>query len=161
MAKYLLPEDIKLASISLVKGYDRRKKEFNEKVRDIMESTAAGWEEYTETIGGKEVVCRSYEARRSGPPGRPTEARAIRLERLMNAQDTIWLRAVENAADEIGKRYGSEEIRRALRDGILKNCRSGRRWPYEALDLPGITRKEFYKERRKFLWRVARYAGLI
>ena len=42
MAKYRLPEDIKLASISLVKGYDRRKKEFNEKVRDIRESTAAG-----------------------------------------------------------------------------------------------------------------------
>ena len=161
MAKYRLPEDIKLASISLVKGYDRRKKEFNEKVRDNMESTAAGWEEYTDTICGKEVVCRYYEARRSGTSGRPTEARAIRLERLMNAQDTIWLRAVENAADEIGERYVSEEIRRALRDGIMLNCKSGRRWPYEALDLPTISRKDFYAERRRFLWRVAKNAKLV
>ena len=31
MAEYRLPEDIKLAALSLVKGYDRRKKEFDEK----------------------------------------------------------------------------------------------------------------------------------
>lgn len=161
MAEYRLPEDIKLAAISLVKGYDRRKKEFEERFRDIVEATGVGWDEYIAEIGGKDVVCRSYEGRGSGMPGRPVEAKAQRLEKLMTRPDTIRLRAVERAYDEIGERYGSREVRKAVSDGILKNCRSGRRWPYEALDLPGITRKEFYKERRKFLWRVARYAGLI
>lgn len=161
MADYRLPEDIKLAAISLVKGYDRRKRDFDAQVRDIIEETAAVWEEYMDVVEGKETRCRSYDGRRSGLPGRPTEAKAMRLDKLMHKPETIRMRAVERAYDEIGERYGSREIRKAVSDGILKNCRSGRRWPYEALDLPGITRKEFYKERRKFLWRVARYADFI
>lgn len=40
MADYRLPEDIKLAAMSLVKGYDRRKKDFDAQVRDIIEETA-------------------------------------------------------------------------------------------------------------------------
>lgn len=161
MADYRLPEDVKRTAISYVQGYERRKKEYNRRYHEIMDATEALWEEYTAVYAGKEVKCRAYENRRSGLPGKPTEGKALRLEKLRSHPDTVKMLAVEKAYDEIGERYGSSDIRQFLADGIMMNCRSGRKWNYEALNLPTITRKEFYKERRKFLWRVARYAELI
>ena len=47
-----------------------------------------------------------------------------------------------------------------LREAVLNNCRDGRRWRYELLDVPTISRAEFYRRKREFLRDVAQRCGI-
>lgn len=164
--KYRLPADVKAAAISYVQGYQRRRLEYKKEYNNIINSAGANYDTYWETTTdekGKEVrvECRCYGSRPEGACGNPTEQKAFRLAMLDAKFDTKILRAVERARDLIGDRIDDDEIRNALVNGIFRNCDSGRRWPYENLDLPTIGRNEFFEERRRFLYYVAKFSGLI
>lgn len=65
------------------------------------------------------------------------------------------IEAVERALVAIGKDIDAEEVRQQLRDAIMLNVESGRRYPYEKLDFSAVSRSDFYRRRDKFLEDIA------
>ena len=63
-------------------------------------------------------------------------------------------------ADEIGADIQSATVRAALQKAIALNCKACRTWTYERLEVPGISRIEFYRRRRKYLENVAQRVGI-
>lgn len=166
MARYRLPVDVKYTALSYVQGYQRRRAEYKKKYNDIMNSTAANFETFVEhdlDEHGKEVKieCRDYGSRPTGFVGDPTERKALELEMLSRHPDTLRMKAVERARDLIGDHIASDEVREALVKGIFLNCERRQNWTFEKLNLPTISRKEFFEERRRFLYYVAKYSELI
>lgn len=164
--KYRLPADVKAAAISYVQGYQRRRLEYKKEYNNIINSAGANYDTYWETTTdekGKEVrvECRCYGSRPEGACGNPTEQKAFRLAMLDAKFDTKILRAVERARDLIGDRIDDDEIRNALVSGIFRNCERRQNWTFERLNLPTISRNEFFEERRRFLYHVAKFSGLI
>ena len=70
------------------------------------------------------------------------------------------IEAVEQALIAVGQDVDAEEVRRQLRDAIMLNVESGRRYPYEQLDLPGVSRADFYRRKNRFLEDIAAWMGL-
>ena len=79
------------------------------------------------------------------------------LEELL---ETKRMRAVAEAKQCIGLDLPSE-MRAKLVDAIMLNCKSGRRYPYEYLDVDGIGRTDFYMRRTRFLMDIAARLELI
>ena len=166
MAKYRLPEDVKLSALSYVKGYPRRKAEYMKKFNDIVTGKGFPYEVYTVPAFDErgepcELKCLSPIGRVSGSIGNPTEQKAFLLERLSRDPDTIKMRAVERAMELIGDRIMADDLRQKLVKAVLLNCDSGRVNSYEEMELPGISRKSFFAERRRFLWYVAKFSDLL
>lgn len=166
MAKYRLPEDVKLTALSYVKGYPRRKAEYMMKFNDIVAGKGFPFETYT--ISGYdergdpcELECRVPIDRVFGSIGNPTQQKAFLLAELSRHPETVRMRAVEKAMELIGDRIMNDELRGKLVQAIMLNCDSGRVYIYEDMDLPGISRKAFFAERRRFLWYVAKYSDLL
>ena len=166
MAKYRLPEDVKLTALSYVKGYPRRKAEYMMKFNDIVAGKGFPFETYT--INGYdergdpcELECRVPIDRVFGNIGNPTQQKAFLLEQLSRHPETVRMRAVERAMELIGDRIMNDELRKKLVQAIMLNCDSGRVYIYKDMDLPGISRKAFFAERRRFLWYVAKYSDLL
>lgn len=76
-------------------------------------------------------------------------------------EEVARMAAVESAAREIGKDLESPELRKSLTEAILLNLSSGAKYPYERLGIDGISRADFYRRKRKFLWSVAKRMNLI
>ena len=166
MAKYRLPEDVKLTALSYVKGYPRRKAEYMMKFNDIVAGKGFPFETYTisgydERGDPGELECRVPIDRVFGSIGNPTQQKAFLLAELSKHPETVRMRAVEKAMELIGDRIMNDELREKLVQAIMLNCDSGRVYIYEDMDLPGISRKAFFAERRRFLWYVAKYSDLL
>lgn len=71
------------------------------------------------------------------------------------------MEVVEQALMAVGQDIESEEVRQQLRDAIMLNVESGRRYPYEQLDLPAVSRSEFYRRKGKFMEDIAVRIGLV
>lgn len=59
--------------------------------------------------------------------------------------------ALETAAAEL-----TGEPKQKLKYALLLNCESGKDWPFEYLNLPGVSRSDFYRRRERFLTEVDR-----
>lgn len=84
-----------------------------------------------------------------------------RIEKRNRAREFERIEAVEQAMVAIGQDIDSEEVRRQLRDAIMLNVESGCRYPYERLDLPAVSRSDFYRRKGKFLEDIAARMDLI
>lgn len=84
-----------------------------------------------------------------------------RMDKKTRAREFERMEAVEQAMVAIGADIEAEEVRERLRAAILLNIESGRRWPYERLDLPGVTRSDFYRRKDAFLEAIAVRLGLV
>ena len=89
-----------------------------------------------------------------------TSAKAEAIQQLETQRDVQIMRAIDAAADEIGADIQSATVRAALQKAIALNCNDCRIWTFERLNLPGISRREFYRCRRKYLENVAQRVGL-
>lgn len=83
----------------------------------------------------------------------------LMLADLEEHPETKRMRAVEIAQRCIGLEL-PEATRDKLADAIMLNCKSGRRYPYENLNLDEIEPSEFYAQRYRFLVNIARYLQL-
>lgn len=84
-----------------------------------------------------------------------------RTDKRNRAREFERLEAVEQAMVAIGGDIPADEVRRQLRDAIMLNIESGRRYPYERLDLPAVSRSDFYRRKDKFLEDIAARMGLV
>jgi len=155
MSKTKLPRDIQQQCLWIVRGYERNKREYNERRRDIIEG---GTRSYTDIkVNGEE--------RRVFLPGshnasRTTEDKQMQLEGLEQTLAYRQMKAVEHARDRVGAGL-PDHIRGHLRKAIMLNCIDGRKHPYEHLYAIGISRSSFYRYREAFFWDIATELGIL
>ena len=76
-------------------------------------------------------------------------------------QDVQRIQAVEYALDQIGHDIQDYDTRRRLRNAIVLNCESGKKYPFERLNADGFSRRDFYRRKDSFLFSVAKYMGIV
>lgn len=140
----VLPDDVRQTCIQLVRGYDRRVREYYDRRREIIEGTP----------NREDSTPLSHNASRVG------ENKAMQLLSLEELPETKRMRAVEQAKMQIGLDL-PETLRGKLVDAIILNCKSGRRYPYEYLDIDGVARTDFYVRRTRFLVDIAKHLSLV
>lgn len=158
----VLPDDVKLNCLSLVKGYTRRKKEYNQRRMELMNKAPDNQVtvyrdrkdpyDVSKHIGA--IIPGSHNASRTTED---ITERIIGLEKLL---DTKRMRAVEHAAQSVGQDL-AEHDRKVLVNAIFKNCINGRKYPFERLGIEGMERTCFYDRRMKFLIDIAKYMDMI
>lgn len=155
MSKLRLPRDIQQQCLWIVRGYERCKKEYNARRREILE---AGGEHYTTyKVNGEER--RAY-LPSSNTASRTTEDKQMQLEGLERTLVFRQMRAVEHARDRVGAGL-PEMLADLLREAIMLNCSDGRKYPFERLYIVGISRAGFYRYREAFFYDIANELGLF
>lgn len=156
MAKKTLDDDIKQQALWIVRGYKASLKRYMAARQDVILATPCSFGEY---VAGDET-CRQYFPH-SSEAGRPVENMQQALERLERSPDARRVAAVDKAKLLIGNDLQDEELRRKLTNAILLNCESGRNYPFEILGVDGLSRRDFYRRRNRFLQDVAEKFGII
>ena len=150
-----LPWAVKQQTLWIVRDYERMRREYQRMRRDILDAGGANYVTYTEN--GEER--RAYMPSQHNA-SRSTEDRQMKLEGLESSPMVRQLRAVEHAKSKIGRGM-PEMLQDALREAIMTNCQSGRKYPYERLYLTGISRSDFYRIRDTFFENIAEELNLI
>jgi len=164
--KKVLPDDLKMQCIGMVRGYDRRVVLYHERRNAVLyASPAPVIERYRdgqegkrrgESKSGKKVEPWEY-AGTLVPRGNalhdPTASKAELLESIEQLPDTKMMRAVEQAKFVIGVDC-DEEIRQALAAAIWDCCIYGRNFKFQHYDLP-MDKATFYDRRARFLRNIA------
>lgn len=156
MAKKALDEDIKQQALWIVRGYKASLRRYMAARQDVILATPCSFGEY---VAGEET-CRQYFPH-SSEVGRPVENMQQALERLERSPDARRVAAVDKAKLLIGEDLQDEELRRKLTNAILLNCESGRNYPFEILGVDGLSRRDFYRRRNRFLQDVAEKFGIV
>lgn len=156
MAKKALDEDIKQQALWIVRGYKASLRRYMAARQDVILATPCSFGEY---VAGEET-CRQYFPH-SSEVGRPVENMQQALERLERCPDARRVAAVDKAKLLIGEDLQDEELRRKLTNAILLNCESGRNYPFEILGVDGLSRRDFYRRRNRFLQDVAEKFGIV
>ena len=155
MQRQKMPRDLQYQCLGIVRGYERVKREYNERRKDILESSGAHYTTYE--VKGEErraFLPGNHTARRS------TEDRQMQLEGLEHMLAYKQMHAVEHALDRIGAGL-PEMIADYLRGAIYKNCIDGRKYTFERLYTIGVSRSAFYRYREAFFWDIANELGLF
>lgn len=151
-----LPWDVKQQCVWIVRGYERTRREYLRARREILDAGPGDHaERYTEN--GEERAAIMPAAHN---PGRTAENIALRLEALEHTPAFLNMRAVEHARAKIGEGL-PEALADELREGILLNCMSGRKYPFERLYIVGLSRSDFYRHRDLFFYSIAEERGMI
>lgn len=154
MTEGKLPWDIKQQCLWIVRGYERARRDY---IKDRMDILHAGGENYvTYTAAGEERRAYMPHSRQAT---RTAENIALQLEALEQSAACRQMRAVEHARARIGAGL-PEALQDALQEGLMLNCKDGRKWPYERLFLIGICRSDFYRARDAFFQDIAEEVGL-
>lgn len=156
-----LPDDVKQNCLSLVRGYERRKREYEQKRMELMSSGSGN----VITIRDRDHPDDDQKSFGVLLPGshnasRVTENIAERMIGLEEHPDTIRLRAVEYARDRIGIDL-PESQRKKLVKAIFISCIQGKKCPFERLHVEGMERSSFYDRRMRFLIDIAKFMGMI
>lgn len=156
MAKKALDEDIKQQALWIVRGYKASLRRYMAARQDVILATPCSFGEY---VSGGETRRQYFP--HSSDVGRPVENMQQALERLEQSPDARRVAAVDKAKLLIGEDLQDEELRRKLTNAILLNCESGRNYPFEILGVDGLSRRDFYRRRNRFLQDVAEKFGII
>lgn len=156
-----LPDDVRQTCIQLVRGYERRVRDYYDRRRKIIEGTPCQYEVIKDRNNPDDwkKTTRFY-APSSHNASRTSENKAMQLQGIEDLLETKRMRAVEQAKLQIGLDL-PEDMRKRLVDAIMLNCKSGRRYPYKVLDVEGLSERGFYREREAFLLVIAVYLELL
>ena len=141
-----IPYEIKQEAIWIVRGYDMRKRNYERMRSDILTHMTAG-------------------AGDGAPHGTgvsdQTASKAEQIDRLERYPEVKKMRAVEYAERQIGQDVLNQDARERLRKAIVRNCKSGRRFPFEKANLTEFSRMDFYRRKAKFLLDVASFLEMV
>lgn len=126
-----LPPDVRMECVSLVKGYDRRLKEYRRRVNEIMDSTA-----------GDFLVVKTVSH------SNPTMVKTELIERLESFEEVKKLRAVQKAL---------LTVEPELRKPILCNIRD--RAPFAGFGVEGYSETTFRRRRNTVIAALANERG--
>lgn len=159
--KRVLPDDVRQTCIQLVRGYDRRVREYHDRRREIIEGTPCQYEVIRDKNSPEDWKKTSrFYTPPSHNASRTSEDKVMQLQDLEDLLETKRMRAVEQAKLQIGLDL-PEEMRIKLVEAMILNCKAGRRYPFECFCLQGIGRSDFYERRMMFLIEIAKYMNLI
>ena len=156
MPKRDLDDDIKQQALWIVRGYKASLRRYMAARQDVILATPCSFGEY---VSGGETRRQYFP--HSSDVGRPVENMQQVLERLERCPDARRVAAVDKAKLLIGEDLQDKELRRKLTNAILLNCESGRNYPFEILGVDGLSRRDFYRRRNRFLQDVAEKFGII
>ena len=156
MPKKAIDEDIKQQALWIVRGYKASLRRYMAARQDVILATPCSFGEYV-----SEGETRRQYFPHSSEVGRPVENMQQALERLEQCPDARRVAAVDKAKLLIGEDLQDKELRRKLTNAILLNCESGRNYPFEILGVDGLSRRDFYRRRNRFLQDVAEKFGII
>lgn len=157
----LLPRDVRENCLALVKGYERRKREYEIRREAALYSTGSNVvtiqdaeepDDYTKDVGV--MLPGSHNS------SRRTEDLTMKLQDLEDQLETKRMRAVEYALNLVGLDLPKEQRERLTR-AIFISCTQGRKYPFERLGIEGMERSCFYDRRLKFLLHIAKYMEMI
>lgn len=140
-----MPMDIQQQCLWIIRGYERCKHEYNEARLSI--SNAGG--SHYDFSGVKQTERR-----------RIVEDTATILAALDECPAYRQMHAVEHALDAVTVSL-PDDMKDKTRKALFLSCEDGRLWPFERLDVPGLSRSGFYRLRRQMLFILARKLGLI
>ncbi len=146
MARHSLPEAIQMQVRGIVRDYDRVRREYMLQRRAILD---AGGVDYA-TTGNRDRRCLS----------RPVEATEIKLEALERYQAFKQMHAVEHALSVVTRDY-PDDMAKLLKTALMTNTCGGREFPFERLNVVGVSRSGFYLLRRQFYKVVAEELEII
>lgn len=155
-----LPWDIKQECLWIVRGYERRVKQYITQRQEVIEAGGANYCTYTHTENGKTEERRAFFPH-SSSTGRPVEDKQSQLEAIESYPETLKMRAVEHAKLMIGSDVHNDAARQRLANGIILNCESGRQYPFEYLNLPEFSQRDFYRRKDAFLMEIAKYLRMV
>lgn len=138
--------NIKQECLWIVRGYDTRRRNYEQAKADIMQRMIAGAGDGTP---------------RGTNVSNPTEQRTMEIDKMESWPEVKKMRAVEYAERQIGQDVINEEVRDRLRKAIVQNCKSGKKYPFEEADLTEFSRMDFYRRKTKFLIDVASYLEMV
>ena len=139
--KYKLPEDVKTACSSYVRGYKRLVYEYQKKRDNILNAQKST--SFIKLSGGYNET--------SEP-----QNKTLLLEKIETHFDTKIMRAVEQAILHIGDDMRDEKEREKLREAITDCCKDRRRFVFQYYGLD-MDKSTFYRRRNKFLTEIAEY----
>jgi len=140
--KSKIPYDVRQECLWIVRGQERREKACNEMRDSIINETSQG-------------------GRGGNLPGKPVEGKAIRLLKLEGLPEFQRMRAVQNAERMIGNDIENDYIKDKLKEGIVSNCKSGKKHYFESLGLDYFSKRDFYRRREEFIYNVANFLNLV
>lgn len=149
----MIPKDIKLAALYIVRGQPRRQKAYRDAMQEINSRSGAGY--ISVTIRGRRERVYLPKNRESDPAA----WRAAAVEMLAGLAEVKTMQAVDAALREVGKEQ-PKEIRRKLQNAVMINSCGGEDAAFTRLDVPGFSQSGFYRERDKFLLDVAERCGI-
>ncbi|MCL1881095.1 MAG: hypothetical protein FWF76_02845 [Oscillospiraceae bacterium] len=142
-----LPTDIISLCEDIAKGYNRRRKDYENRRLDIMYHSGARFENYT---GGAKGIAVSN----------PVARKVERLERLESGLDYKFIKAVENSLSKAGSDLPND-CRKRLTNALMLNSENGKDFPYEKLGLDEFSRRDFYRRRKKFIIGIGAFLGIL
>lgn len=156
-----LPDDVRQMCIQLVRGYDRRVKNYHNQRQEIISGSNCRFQVIKDKDDPTDWKKNTY----FYPPSAHNASRTAeditqRLLGLEELPETKRMRAVEQAKLNIGLDL-PDELRRKLAEAIWLNCKSGRRYPYTCFYLAGIEKTNFYDRRTEFLRYIAESLGMV
>lgn len=139
-----LPDDMKAECLCIVRGYDRRVKEYREKYEQVIHGSRGN----DGMPGGSEC-------------GSSVERKVAQLEAIEHHPETQKMRAVEQALYVIGADVENPEERDALVRAMMLNCASGRKYPFRYLSVGCMSERTFNRRKRQFLFEIAIFLEMI
>jgi len=129
-------------ALYLVKGYKRRKLEYQQAVSSITSLSRSSQ--------------ASLDLPRGSTPADPTALKAAKLESLDHQENARAVRAVEKAREAIGSDIADADLRRKLRTAVWYSLTEPAAATYAAWVLEGISRHSFRRRKIGFLREVYR-----
>jgi len=143
------PDDVVSLCEGIARGYNRRKKDYENRRLDIVYAGSVSTA-FCDLVGGAKGNATSD----------PVARKAERLEKLENSLDARFIHAVEQSLAHVGADV-TRELREKLRRAVMLNCENGRDFPYELLNIDEFSRRDFYRRRRAFVEGIGAVLGLV
>lgn len=134
---YQLSKDRQQICLGILRGHERRLHEYKNARQKLLR----------EDLCNKEI-----------PVGMQLDCPVEKEDPLLSLDahpEARRIRAVELACRTIGEDIPDEEVRRRLCESILLNCKNGRVYPFELLNLTEFSRMDFYRRKHRFLYQLA------
>lgn len=156
--KYKLPKDVYQSTIWLIRGHERRVKEYKEKKDDILNGGGAKYITYHNKLNGEEA--RAY-LPSSGTKQSATQIKALALVALEADIDTIKMNMVQQALEEVSELISDKKAKEYFKVALLQNINDRRQYPFRNLNNVFVSEKTFYNYKAKFIYLVAQKNKLI
>ncbi len=153
--KYKLPPDVRRTVISLVQGYNRRKKELIQKENEICSVSGGKYETIHNPEDWHKDV-RVYMPSVRGTVVSVIETQAGELFKLHESFDYRCNQSIDRALEELQLDSYNKELTDKIKKNIISSCEEGKKFKFYRSGIDGISECTFYRLRHRFLYSVAK-----